>query len=232
MASSFFIVFASFSFPHPLSFPFLLRRKDIRVSNNILLRGNPTRTIRDLSSFRCVPTDANLVTVINGLTVLTNRVYADLTRSHQIYDDVFQRYCLRTINAPLRTRRTSVLTRYIVFLLFPRNCRIGNVSYFNIVYKNHMKMVSHLARFFVNGLCMGAVFWNLDCSCRKKKEGNQVRTLTIRLFFPGLVYLQKCLKSMGTPSLPILLLSVSIDSFISSRSDELWFWKKENSMGC
>lgn len=45
---------------------------------------------------------------------------------------------------------------------------------------------------------------------KKKKEGNQVRTLTIRLFFPGLVYLQKCLKSMGTPSLPILLLSVSI----------------------
>ncbi|XP_032788446.2 BAI1-associated protein 3 isoform X1 [Daphnia magna] len=59
---------------------------------------------------RCVPTDANLVTVINGLTVLTNRVYADLTRSHQIYDDVFQ--------------------------------RIGNVSYFNIVYKNHMKMIT------------------------------------------------------------------------------------------
>jgi hypothetical protein len=26
------------------------------------------------------------------LTVLTNRVYADLTRSLQIYDDVFQRF--------------------------------------------------------------------------------------------------------------------------------------------
>ncbi|XP_046644762.1 BAI1-associated protein 3-like isoform X1 [Daphnia pulicaria] len=60
---------------------------------------------------RCVPSDANLVTAINGLTVLTNRVYADLTRSLQIYDDVFQ--------------------------------RIGNVSYFNIVYKSHMKMITH-----------------------------------------------------------------------------------------
>ena len=59
--------------------------------------GNPTRTIIDCHHrlfllVRCVPSDANLVTTVNGLTVLTNRVYADLTRSHQIYDDVFQRY--------------------------------------------------------------------------------------------------------------------------------------------
>lgn len=60
--------------------------------------GNPTRTIIDchlpllFSLARCVPSDANLVTTINGLTVLTNRVYADLTRSLQIYDDVFQRF--------------------------------------------------------------------------------------------------------------------------------------------
>ena len=60
--------------------------------------GNPTRTVIDchlpfaLILTRCVPSDANLVTTITGLTVLTNRVYADLTRSLQIYDDVFQRF--------------------------------------------------------------------------------------------------------------------------------------------
>lgn len=40
---------------------------------------------------RCVPAEASLTTHINGLTVLTNRVYADLTRSLQLYDDLFQK---------------------------------------------------------------------------------------------------------------------------------------------
>lgn len=76
-----------------------------------------------------MPQDSTLVAHVNGLTSLTNRIYADLTRSLQMYDDMFKKYnparrrrCRETlINLPLR--------------------RICSVPYFVIVHKSHMKMV-------------------------------------------------------------------------------------------
>lgn len=73
---------------------FLIKKRGIEVYDKCFYLVTLTCFIWDYhrSSFRCVPADTNLISAINGLTVLTNRVYADLTRSHQIYDDVFQRY--------------------------------------------------------------------------------------------------------------------------------------------
>lgn len=55
--------------------------------------------VNDYSTFHCwlfscvtAQEAGNWSAYVSGLTVLTNKIYADLTRSHQVYGDLFQKY--------------------------------------------------------------------------------------------------------------------------------------------